>query len=314
MIMKKNPELNSYDEKNIDKNELKKLKNLVKDRIKKEKKDYREKIAKERDYKNKQKIKKEAKNLFKKGILPENSFNEKYVVELKDVEKYYFMSKSNYEHILRKINLKIKKGEVVIILGMSGSGKTTLLNIISGLTDFNKGSVRVLDHDLFYLNENKKTKFRANHVSFVFQSYNLIQSLTVSENIKIGENLRSKSKEKIDVEQILVSLDLSDQKNKYPFQLSGGQQQRVSIGRALAKNPTILFADEPTGALDEEKGKDAMKMILNINKIFKTTLIIVTHNPNFANIGDHVIRIKDGQIIEDVYNKKRVSVSDVKWT
>ncbi|CRX37154.1 / macB / Macrolide export ATP-binding/permease protein MacB /:26819 Forward [Candidatus Hepatoplasma crinochetorum] len=314
MMMKKNPKLNNDDEKNINKEDLKKLKNLAKDRIKKEKKEYKEKIANAINHEQKGKIKKEAKNLFKKGILPENSFNKKYIVELKDVEKYYFMSKSNYEHILRKINLKIKEGEVVIILGMSGSGKTTLLNIISGLTDFNKGSVRVLDHDLFYLSENKKTKFRANHVSFVFQSYNLIQSLTVSENIKIGENLRSKSKEKIDVDQILASLDLSDQKNKYPFQLSGGQQQRVSIGRALAKNPTILFADEPTGALDEEKGKDAMRMILNINKIFKTTLIIVTHNPNFANIGDHVIRIKDGQIIEDVYNKKRVSVSDVKWT
>lgn len=312
--MENSPELNNNSEKNTNKEDVKKLRHLVKDRIKDEKKSYKEIIKNEEDHDKKKSIKKEAKNLLKRGILPENSFDSKYIVELKDVQKYYFMSKNNYENVLKKINLKIKEGEVVIILGMSGSGKTTLLNIISGLTDFNKGSVRVLDHDLFYLNENQKTKFRANHISFVFQSYNLIQSLTVSENIKIGENLRSKSKEKIEIDQILNSLDLLDQKNKYPFQLSGGQQQRVSIGRALAKNPTILFADEPTGALDEEKGKDAMRMILNINKVFKTTLIIVTHNPNFANIGDHVIRIKNGEIIEDIYNEKRILVSDVKWT
>lgn len=296
------------------KEEARKLHNLIKTRIKNEKKEYRDKIKEAKNELEKKELKKEAKNLFKKGILKEGTFNNKYIIELENVQKYYFISKNNYEHVLKGINLKIKEGEVVIILGMSGSGKTTLLNIISGLTNFNEGSTRVLNCDLFYLKENKKTKFRANHISFVFQSYNLIQSLTVNENIKIGENLRPKEKEKIEINQILESLDLLDQKNKYPFQLSGGQQQRVSIGRALAKNPTILFADEPTGALDEEKGKDAMKIILNINKIFKTTLIIVTHNPNFAKIGDHIIRIKNGEIVEDSYNKQKISIDQIKWT
>ncbi|BDV03294.1 MAG: hypothetical protein HPPSJP_0150 [Candidatus Hepatoplasma scabrum] len=307
--MENNDQLNKNQKEDVGK-----LRHLIKDQIKKEKKEYKKLISEEIDSKKKKELKKEAKNLFKFGKLPEEKIDPGYVIELKDVQKYYFMSKNNYEHILKGINLKIRPGEVVIILGMSGSGKTTLLNIISGLTNFNEGSVRVLDRDLFYLNENKKTKFRADHIAFVFQSYNLIQSLTVSENIKIGENLRPKIKEKIDVNEILNSLDLLEQKHKYPFQLSGGQQQRVSIGRALAKNPTILFADEPTGALDEEKGKEAIRMILNINKIFKTTLIIVTHNPNFATVGDHIIRIKNGEIIEDYYNQNKVSVNDIKWT
>jgi len=136
--------------------------------------------------------------------------------------------------------------------------------------------------------------------------------LTVAENVRVGQNLKNADTETIEISSILESLGLSNQSKKYPYQLSGGQQQRVSIGRALAKNPKILFADEPTGALDEERGKETLRMIIDINKKYQTTIIMVTHNPNIAKIGDSVIEMKNGVIHSHTKNKKRLSPEKIK--
>jgi len=226
----------------------------------------------------------------------------------------YFCNNINCEHILHDINVEIKKGEVVVILGASGSGKTTLLNIMSGLLDPTLGEVIVSGKDMLFLSDAKKTKFRSDNVSFVFQSYNLIPTLTVIENIKVGENLKNPETDPIPIKDILKTLKLLPQAKKYPFQLSGGQNQRISIGRALAKNPQILFADEPTGALDEERGKEALQLLLDINEKYKCTLIMVTHNPNFKKIADKVLHIKNGHIDTIIMNKKKTAVSDVDWS
>jgi len=226
----------------------------------------------------------------------------------------YFCNNINCEHILHDINVEIKKGEVVVILGASGSGKTTLLNIMSGLLDPTLGEVIVSGKDMLFLSDAKKTKFRSDNVSFVFQSYNLIPTLTVIENIKVGENLKNPETDPIPIKDILKTLKLLPQAKKYPFQLSGGQNQRISIGRALAKNPQILFADEPTGALDEERGKEALQLLLDINEKYKCTLIMVTHNPNFKKIADKVLHIKNRHIDTIIMNKKKTAVSDVDWS
>ncbi len=287
--------------------------NLIKERMLLFDNEYKEKINLEKDDGKKKILKKQwkedKKNIFKNGV----SLNtEDYIIELSSVNKYY-TSQLKYEHILKDINLKIKKGTITIILGTSGSGKSTLLNILSGLIDTNNGDVIVSDRNLLYLNEEQKTKFRAENVSFVFQSYNLIPTLTVKENINVGYNLRNKGDNEISVDYILEILDLEKQKDKYPFQLSGGQNQRISIGRALAKNPKILFADEPTGALDEEKGKEALQSLLDINEKFNTTIIMVTHNPSFVHVGDQTIVIKNGQIVEFKENKKKLKAKEIKW-
>lgn len=277
--------------------------------IKDIKKVYRNKL-KEVDGEKKENLKKEFKEKISEGNFSNSKDN---IIDLINVNKFY-TSKESYEHILKDINITIRKGEIVIILGASGSGKTTLLNVLSGLTDATSGDVIVNNKNLFYLNETQKTKFRAENLSFVFQSYNLIPTLTVSENIKVGYNLKSKDKVGEKVSDILKILAIEEQAKKYPFQLSGGQNQRVSIGRALAKSPEILFADEPTGALDEKHGKDAIKLLIDINKKYNTTLIMVTHNPNFSKIGDKIIRVIDGEIAKIEKNEKRSdNVDSIKW-
>ncbi len=289
---------------------IKFIKNLRKSRIKSEKEEYKNKIRLAETSEEKSKLREELKNKIKNGDHPNS---DGYIIELNNVNKYYFTS-GRYERILKDIDLKIPSGKFVIILGPSGTGKTTLLNIISGLDFVNSGDVVVANTNLFYLDDNKRIKFRADNLSFVFQSYNLISTLTVEENIKIGENLRASDADEIPIKDILEQLGLSEQAKKYPYQLSGGQQQRVSIARALAKNPRILFADEPTGALDEERGRETLKLLLDINQKYKTTLVVVTHNPNLEAISDIVIKVKDGRIDKYIENENKITdVTQIKW-
>lgn len=266
-------------------------------------------------YKASSKTKIEELELKKNNLLKEKLKSNKKgdIINLKNIEKY-FVTGLNIEHILKNINVDIKRGEMVTILGQSGSGKSTLLNIMSGLLTPENGEVIVNGKDLFLMNEKELTNFRKETLSFVFQSYNLIPTLTVKENITVGENLRSKNDKEISMKEILETLDLVRQQKKYPYQLSGGQNQRISIGRALAKNPKILFADEPTGALDEEKGKEVLELLIKINEKFKTTIIMVTHNPNIASLCDKVINLKDGEINSVKINKTRKKVSELKWS
>ena len=192
--------------------------------------------------------------------------------KLENVFKTYKKS-NNLNHALKNINLSINKGEIVVILGPSGSGKSTMLNILSGIDSPTEGKVFYEDKRIDNLSSNLLTTYRKNNLGFIFQSYNLISNLTVKENIEMGGHLSSNP---LDIKDIVDVVGLSSHINKYPYQLSGGQMQRVAIARAIVKNPNVLFCDEPTGALDEETGKNVLKLLQDINKEYKTTMIIVT--------------------------------------
>lgn len=229
--------------------------------------------------------------------------------KLENVFKTYKKS-NNLNHALKNINLSINKGEIVVILGPSGSGKSTMLNILSGIDSPTEGKVFYEDKRIDNLSSNLLTTYRKNNLGFIFQSYNLISNLTVKENIEMGGHLSSNP---LDIKDIVDVVGLSSHINKYPYQLSGGQMQRVAIARAIVKNPNVLFCDEPTGALDEETGKNVLKLLQDINKEYKTTMIIVTHNPSIAYMADTVIRMNSGKILEISKNKKKLNALDLRW-
>ena len=229
--------------------------------------------------------------------------------KLENVFKTYKKS-NNLNHALKNINLSINKGEIVVILGPSGSGKSTMLNILSGIDSPTEGKVFYEDKRIDNLSSNLLTTYRKNNLGFIFQSYNLISNLTVKENIEMGGHLSSNP---LDIKDIVDVVGLSSHLNKYPYQLSGGQMQRVAIARAIVKNPNVLFCDEPTGALDEETGKNVLKLLQDINKEYKTTMIIVTHNPSIAYMADTVIRMNSGEILEISKNKKKLNALDLRW-
>ena len=239
--------------------------------------------------------------------------NQPYAVELKNVVKYY-NNKVLATKVLSNVNLQIKKGEFVVILGPSGSGKTTLLNIISGMDNATFGDTIVAGENLIDYNASKLTLFRRNNIGYVFQQYGLLPNLTVKENIEIGQNLQENKSKIIPIDEILKAIGLETQSRKYPNELSGGQQQRVSIARSVAKNPNILFGDEPTGAIDEEMSKNIMNLFVEINKKYHTTIIIVTHNPILAEIATMVINVANGSISNIKINKNPKSVDQLNWS
>ena len=239
--------------------------------------------------------------------------NQPYAVELKNVVKYY-NNKVLATKVLSNVNLQIKKGEFVVILGPSGSGKTTLLNIISGMDNATFGDTIVAGENLIDYSASKLTLFRRNNIGYVFQQYGLLPNLTVKENIEIGQNLQENKSKIIPIDEILKAIGLESQSRKYPNELSGGQQQRVSIARSVAKNPNILFGDEPTGAIDEEMSKNIMNLFVEINKKYHTTIIIVTHNPILAEIATMVINVANGSISNIKINKNPKSVDQLNWS
>lgn len=235
---------------------------------------------------------------------------EKYIIELKDVRKSYVTGDLETQ-VLRGVDLKLEHSDFVAILGPSGSGKTTLLNLISGLDKATEGDVFNIGHNLSLLRDVALTRFRRNYVGFIFQQYNLLSNLTAKENAEVGANLARKKNNALDIKTIFEMIGMKSELNKYPHQMSGGQQQRVSIARALSKNPQILFGDEPTGALDEKMGRTILEILLEINQKYKTTVILVTHNPNIAEVAKTVIHIQNGKILEFYQNKNPKKPSEV---
>lgn len=217
------------------------------------------------------------------------------IIYLKNVVKYYQNNNISFR-ILDKVNLTIESGKFVVILGPSGSGKTTLLNLISGMDTPTSGQVIVCNENLINMNASKLTEFRKRNISYVFQQYGLLPNLTVKENVEIGANLQENKNLKLDINKVLESVGMLEYKKKMPYQLSGGQQQRVSIARSIAKNPKILFGDEPTGAVDQKNSDNIINLFKDINKKFGTTIVIVTHNPEIANVADMVVYVNDGKI------------------
>ena len=223
------------------------------------------------------------------------------IVELKNINKFYKVGKEK-AHILKSINLNIKKGEFVMIMGKSGSGKTTLLNILGFLDKFDEGEYIFNNQDVTRLNESERSNFRNLNIGFIFQQFNLINTLNIYQNVQlpmIYNNKYSKQEKKEQIENNLSIVGLLDKIKQKPVQLSGGQQQRVAIARALVNDPEIIFADEPTGSLDSDTGIEIMELLKELNKQGKT-IIMVTHDEDLTKYASKVIKLKDGLIMEEV--------------
>lgn len=230
-------------------------------------------------------------------------------LEVKDLNKG-FGDKTNRIEVLKNLSLNVEKGEFCVLLGPSGSGKSTLLNILGGIDYPDSGEVKINGEKMNSLNSKKLTLFRRNHLGYVFQMYNLIPDLTVRENIEVGAYL---SKKPLNLDELIETLGLKEHQDKLPSQLSGGQQQRTSIGRAIIKNPDILLCDEPTGALDYNTSKEILKLIEKVNQKYGSTVIMVTHNDAIKYMADRVVRLRDGQILKNYLNDKKIKAEDLEW-
>lgn len=231
------------------------------------------------------------------------------IIEFKNVDKEY----KSGEHILKamdNVNFTIDNGEFVVILGPSGAGKSTLLNLLGGLDSVTSGQIIVNGNHVESFTDNQLTEYRAKNVGFIFQFYNLIPNLTAIENVELMKDIVDVD---IDGLSVLDSVGLENHANQFPAQLSGGEQQRVSIARAVAKQPTMLLCDEPTGALDSKTGVLILNLLQDMSNNRNTTVIIVTHNAILAEAADKVIRIKNGQIESISVNENPMKVTDLDW-
>ena len=225
------------------------------------------------------------------------------------VTKIYQMGEVEV-HALRGVDLDLYESEFVVLLGPSGSGKSTLLNILGGLDIPSSGSVQYQDHDLSVYKDSVLTRYRRDHVGFVFQFYNLIPSLTARENVALVTEIAT---DPITPEEALGLVGLNDRLDHFPAQLSGGEQQRVAIARAIAKRPDVLLCDEPTGALDLKTGIVVLEAIERVNRELGTTTVVITHNVDIAEMADRVIRLSDGHIVSDELNPDRKAPAELTW-
>ena len=213
-------------------------------------------------------------------------------------------------HALRGVDLDLRRGELVVLLGPSGSGKSTLLNILGGLDVPSAGHVWYNGQDLTTASERELTRFRRQHVGFVFQFYNLIPSLTARENVAIVTEIAD---DPMTPEEALRRVGLADRMDHFPSQLSGGQQQRIAIARAIAKRPAVLLCDEPTGALDSATGVHILEAIETINATLGTTTVVITHNADIARMAHRVLHLGDGRIVSEKINAERTPASELTW-
>jgi len=213
-------------------------------------------------------------------------------------------------HALRGVNLEIPEGEIVVLLGPSGSGKSTLLNIIGGLDRVTDGQVCFRDQELSAMSDVELTRYRRDHVGFVFQFYNLMPSLTAHENVELVTEI---ARDPMTADKALALVGLDERSDHFPAQLSGGEQQRVAIARAVAKQPDVLFCDEPTGALDSKTGRAVLNVLKNVNEQLEATVLIVTHAAAQAAMADRVIKFADGDIKEVIVNQTKLAPEDIEW-
>lgn len=226
-----------------------------------------------------------------------------------DLTKTYHMGEVDV-HALQSVDLDIYDGELVVILGPSGSGKSTLLNILGGMDQPTTGTVFFKDRELTALNDKGLTAYRRISVGFVFQFYNLMANLTSKENVELATEL---CEDPLDIEKVMTDVGLEDRMDHFPAQLSGGEQQRVAIARAVAKNPDMLLCDEPTGALDYKTGVQILKLLGSVNRQYKKTVVIITHNAAIGAMADRVIRMRSGEIVEITVNAEPVSPERIEW-
>jgi putative ABC transport system ATP-binding protein len=233
----------------------------------------------------------------------------KAVFQAQGLSKVYHMGDVDV-YALREVDLELFAGEFVVLLGPSGSGKSTLLNILGGLDVPTSGTVRFLDHDLTVDDDRELTRFRREHVGFVFQFYNLIPSLTALENVALVTDIAARP---MDPLEALRMVNLADRVHHFPAQLSGGEQQRVAIARAIAKQPDVLLCDEPTGALDYETGLIVLQALAEVNRTLGTTVAVITHNAAIAGMADRVIRMRSGRITDVQRNARRLAPTELTW-
>jgi putative ABC transport system ATP-binding protein len=233
----------------------------------------------------------------------------KAVFHARGLSKIYRMGDVEV-HALRSVNLELYEGELLVLLGASGSGKSTLLNILGGLDVPTSGEVFYRDHNLTIDDDSVLTRYRREHVGFVFQFYNLIPSLTALENVQLVTDI---AEHPLQPEEALELVGLGNRMNHFPAQLSGGEQQRVAIARAVAKCPDVLLCDEPTGALDFATGKIVLEVIERINRDLGTTTAVITHNAAIAGMADRVIRMSSGEIVEVRINETKAAPAELVW-
>jgi len=235
--------------------------------------------------------------------------DKKISFKTEDLRKVYLTGETEVA-ALRGVSIEIPNGELVVMLGPSGSGKSTFLNLIGGLDHASSGHVYFRGKDLATLNDKELTYYRRENVGFVFQSYNLVPSLTALENVALVTEI---SPNPMDPMEALDSVGLKDRANHFPSQLSGGEQQRVAIARALAKRPEVMLCDEPTGALDSETGIVVLKALLGVNEKYGTTCIIITHNASISQLAHRVVHFADGNVAHVEVNAVRKEPEEIDW-
>lgn len=230
-------------------------------------------------------------------------------IEFQDVRKTYTMGEIKI-HAIDGVSFTIDKGEFVIICGESGAGKSTILNLLGGMDTVSEGKIFVDGNEISRYNEKELTLYRRYDVGFVFQFYNLVQNLTLRENVELACQI---CKNALDIDQTIASVGLNERIHNFPSQLSGGEQQRVAIARALAKNPKLLLCDEPTGALDYQTGKQVLKVLQEACKSQNKTVIVITHNLALCPMGDKVIKVKSGKIDSVTLNENPMDVDRIEY-
>lgn len=225
----------------------------------------------------------------------------KEILKIANIEKYYG-NKSNLTKAIDGISFNVEEGEFVAIMGASGSGKTTLLNCISTIDRVTSGKIYIADEDITKLKGSKLNKYRSHELGFIFQDFNLLDTLTAYENIALALSIQNIKVSEINkrVNEVARKLDIQDVLQKYPYQMSGGQKQRVASARAIITNPKLVLADEPTGALDSKSAKMLLESFSHLNKEYKTTILMVTHDAFTASYASRVIFIKDGKIFNEI--------------
>lgn len=230
------------------------------------------------------------------------------MINVREITKSYGSGGNRFK-VLNGISLNIEDGDFVVILGASGSGKSTLLNVISGLELPDEGNVFYDETDITKLSDDKLTEFRKENIGFIFQQYYLLPNMNVEKNVKMGADLAGNK----DYKAIIEAVGLESMLRKYSSELSGGEQQRVSVARALAKKPKVLFLDEPTGALDEQTGRQVLDLICKLKREYGFTVVMVTHNLNIAEMANTVIKMNSGKIHEIYSNEKQKTAYEIGW-
>ncbi|WP_432408221.1 ABC transporter ATP-binding protein [Wukongibacter sp. M2B1] len=231
------------------------------------------------------------------------------IMKVENLSKHYQMGEVTVK-ALENASFEIEEGEFVVILGPSGSGKSTLLNILGGMDKPTQGRVSLEGKEITEYNEKQLTNYRRDKIGFVFQFYNLMANLTARENLELSTEI---CKNPLDIDKTLADVGLGERRDHFPSQLSGGEQQRVAIARAVAKNPLILLCDEPTGALDYKTGIAILSLLSKINREYKKTVLVITHNAPIAQMADRIIRMRSGKIIDNQINNNQIDPERIEW-